>query len=440
MSAIITLESRLQSAKEYINNNFDSVDNNIYSHLYIGRSLPWNDEYSPDMAIMSDKDIHDTLFQRILLKQIKKENAILAIRKFVWIADTIYTRADSDTDYTDYRNWIHPESPFYVINSEGNVYKCIDNNHNSPSTKEPTGQSTDYINIQDGYVWKFMFDLDTGIKDKFLSNTWIPVPYEDNTKTATHLNIESTAVKGDIPYIRVDDGGENYTTAPEIEIRGDGTGATAIAIMNGEKIESIQISDMGTGYTHAEVHVFGNGNGAKLTAMVSPNDGHGSNAFYELGAFFVETSIEINGDENGIAPITGTYRNVGIVRNTLDKSGNVITDEIYNTLSIINITNSSGDFLYNEMVIGEDSYAQGIVYDDPSGTTKNVDMYMIEGTFQDGENLHGQESGETGVYNEINSVITDVDVLSGDILYKENIIFITRKELQNEKFIFVIEF
>jgi DNA-binding CsgD family transcriptional regulator len=160
-----------------------------------------------------------------------------------------------------------------------------------------------------------MFDLDTGIKDKFLSDTWIPVPYEDNTKTAIHLNIESTAVKGDIPYIRVDDGGENYTTAPEIEIRGDGTGATAIAIMNGEKIESIQISDMGTGYTHAEVHIFGNGNGAKLTAMVSPNDGHGSNAFYELGK---------------------AYKAQGNIKETILSSEAKVADLILNEIEIFN--------------------------------------------------------------------------------------------------------
>ena len=65
---------------------------------------------------------------------------------------------------------------------------------------------------------------------------------------------------------------------------------------------------------------------------------------------------------------------------------------------------------------------------------------MIEGNFIDGEQLHGQESGEVGTYKKISSNITNVDILSGDILYKENIIFISRREIQIEKFVFTIEF
>jgi hypothetical protein len=65
---------------------------------------------------------------------------------------------------------------------------------------------------------------------------------------------------------------------------------------------------------------------------------------------------------------------------------------------------------------------------------------MIEGDFVDGERIHGQTTGEVGVYVESASNITNVNIKSGTLLYKENIIFITRREIQIEKFVFTIEF
>jgi hypothetical protein len=440
MSATITLNSRIENAKKYIKDNFDSTLEGNYSYFYTGRTLPWIDEYSPDVSISTEKEIYEAKFQRVFLKQITVDNTSLAIKRFNWKKNTIYTRADYNINFNDYRNWIHPESPFYVINSEGNVYKCISNGYGSDSTIEPFGQSTSYIFLGDGYIWKFMLDLTTTFSDKFLTDNWIPIPYKDADKSFAQLNIESNAIAGDIAYIHVNNGGDRYVNQPIIEIRGDGIGATATAIMNGETIQSIQVSNAGSGYTHAKIHIFGNGDGAVATAMISPSGGHGSNSVYELGAFYIEINSEIIGDEDGFAPITGTYRNIGIVKNILDKNKNIITDEKFNTLSTINISDCSGTYITNELIIGEDSYAQGILYFDPTGTDKNISMYMIEGDFIDGERLHGQETGEVGIYNESTSTITNVDILSGEVLYKENIIFITRREIQIEKFVFTIEF
>jgi len=440
MSATITLKSRLEEATKYIKDNFDPTVKGNYSHFYTGRTLPWDDEYSPNISTSSEKELYDSKFQRIYLKQIKTEDTILAIKRFDWKKDTIYSRADFNVDFTDYRSWVHPESPFYIINSEGNVYKCISNNYNGDSTVEPIGKSAGYMYLGDGYVWKFMFDLSPNIKDKFLTKTWIPVPYKSENKSTSHLDTEANAIDGDISYIHVDNGGDNYETAPIIEIRGDGTGAVATAIMTGESIDYIQLSNNGTGYTYANIHIFGNGNNGSATAMISPKNGHGSDANYELGSFYVEITTELIGDEDGFAPISGTYRNIGIVKNTTNKTDIIKTEEKYNTLSILNISDCSGTYAPNEMIIGELSYAQGIVYYDPSGVDKNINVYMIEGNFIDGENIHGQSTGEVGIYNEVASTITDVDILSGDIIYKENIIFITRREIQIEKFVFTIEF
>ena len=52
------------------------------------------------------------------------------------------------------------DANFYVMNSERNVYKCLDNNNNdSGSTVEPTGTDTIVLSTADGYKWKYMYTL-----------------------------------------------------------------------------------------------------------------------------------------------------------------------------------------------------------------------------------------------------------------------------------------
>ena len=440
MSATITKINRIRAAEDFITENFDTSTSGNTSHFYTGKSIPWDDEYSPDTSNSSDKEIYDTLYQRIFMKKIEKSDATLAIRRHNWITDTVYFQADFDVEYTDYLLWDDHNSPFYCINSTGEVYKCIFNNSGAKSTTEPTGTSLGYINLGDGYIWKFMLDLTTAIEDAFLTDNWIPIPYETDNKSFNHLAVEGVAVEGDIKIIKVTNAGVDYPTAPTIQIRGNGTGATATAIMSAGSIESIQITSAGSGYTHAEIFIFGAGIDGAAEAMISPPGGHGSDAASELGAFYVEVAVEIIGTEDGFAPITGTYRNIGIAKNTKNTSALVITDEKLNTLSTINIINCSGTYLISEVIIGTDSEAQGVVYYDPSGTDKDVTVYMIDGTFIDGENIYGQDTGIVGEYVEASSTITTVDIWSGDILYKENIIFITRREVQTEDFVFTIEF
>jgi len=73
------------------------------------------------------------------------------------------------------------KAKFYVITSEFNVYKCIDNNNNLRSTIEPTTTQTQassfipIIETSDGYKWKFMYTIPVSLRNKFLTAEWIPV-------------------------------------------------------------------------------------------------------------------------------------------------------------------------------------------------------------------------------------------------------------------------
>ena len=67
------------------------------------------------------------------------------------------------------------DSAFYVMTEDFNVYKCLANNNNSPSTIKPLRTSVNMIETADGYRWKYMYNVPINLRNKFLSDDQIPV-------------------------------------------------------------------------------------------------------------------------------------------------------------------------------------------------------------------------------------------------------------------------
>jgi len=61
----------------------------------------------------------------------------------------------------------------------------------------------------------------------------------------------------------------NYTSTPQIVIKGDGTGAEAVAMVTGGRIDSIRMIKPGKNYTYADVFIVGgDGMYASATAKI----------------------------------------------------------------------------------------------------------------------------------------------------------------------------
>ena len=152
--------------------------------------------------------------------------------------------------------------------------------------------------------------------------------------------------------------GFNYQSPPTIKILGDGTGATAYAIVSGGSIQSIVISEPGDGYTSA-------------IAMVTPAEGDttGQNASLIVnleGRFGVLRSYYYN--TTNVKTIFNT--NVG----TIDYQQGVIT---LNSFNPINVDNALGQFTVTvtpESSIISSTYDGIITVDpfDPNAITVNV--------------------------------------------------------------------
>lgn len=70
-----------------------------------------------------------------------------------------------------------------------------------------------------------------------------------------------------VESLTLTDPGDSYSSAPEVAIRGDGSGATATAEISGGEVTSLTLDNGGSGYTWAEVDIEG---GAEATATIGP--------------------------------------------------------------------------------------------------------------------------------------------------------------------------
>ena len=138
---------------------------------------------------------------------------------------------------------------FYVLTDNFNVYKCLDNNNNAPSTIQPAGSQITPIVTSDGYVWKFMYNVPINLRNKFLSDDQIPV-----VSALTNQFYSG----GALDAIIINNKGEDYTTA-SINVSGDG-----YLESDPTYLTSVVINSAGEGYVSPTITIGEPFNGASL--------------------------------------------------------------------------------------------------------------------------------------------------------------------------------
>jgi hypothetical protein len=137
-------------------------------------------------------------------------------------------------------------------------------------------------------------------------------PGDVNTLQA---NIELLTIDGRIMSAPVISGGWGYAAAT-VTIEGDGTGATANAVIGAQgEIKKIVITNYGQNYRWARVTINGNGFGAKARAVITPYGGHGKFALNGLYAKTLMFYTNISGDKNQGFDVNNDYRQLGIIKN-----------------------------------------------------------------------------------------------------------------------------
>ena len=117
-------------------------------------------------------DESETSFRQnlIVAKRIDSNSSTVLIPRYDWTEGISMDKISSDVDTSNLTK------PFYVYDDNSrNVYICLDNNDNqNGSNIRPNGTSTDPIELTDGFEWKFLYTIPSGLED-FVDKDYIPI-------------------------------------------------------------------------------------------------------------------------------------------------------------------------------------------------------------------------------------------------------------------------
>ena len=482
-----------------------------------------------------EKSIHDDM---IALKRIGADQVRAVVRRFnwnptvnpkfdMWRPDYSYARAaqvDPDGSGSLTAAEALANAQYYVINNSYEVFKClyngtnVDNPSGTNASLEPkrnpgptgegvydsaTGIYTEYPDVSNGYIWKYLYTIPTDDVLRFLSTDFMPI-VEDATVTAL-----AASQAGSITTVIVRDKGSNLPASEVIytEIKGDGAnGRVRIETdANGQittaylvNASGARVNISGSGYSYANIllkdgmlfenpdlttpfTVSANASG-DVEAIIPPVGGHGADAITELLAKRIMANIRLTYAEGqGDFPVDNDFRRIGIIKNPKlpAPSTDFATQDTISAISALKLNNVNGGFIPDEIIkqesaAGEYSYGTVVswVWDEvpagqtpSSGTLKyfqsadyHTDNGVVRAFVSDAARLvEGQTSLITGAVETGYSTggatlpllgLTFTNGLAspemakntGDIVYVENRRLITRAPDQIEDIKLVIEF
>lgn len=486
MPAIITSKFRRNNAQQF-EESFGEATPNIY-YLGIGKPTAYGTKTRPDgrtenigtdsapvTPADSVQDEYDVFDDLLAAKRITSSDVSFACPRINWTTGTTY-----DIYRHDYGNRItgttniqaaHSgatnlyDANFYVLNSNFEVYKCLDNDNNTPSTIEPTGASILILETSDGYKWKYMYTMSAAQQANFLSTDFMGI----STNSTTTTNAKDGSI--DIIKIKTPGTGGTAGTFTNIPIRGDGANGTCTVTISSGSVTSVVPTGTPLGYTFANVRVSdinaasgGALTGAELDCIIGPKGGHGFDPHEELGGFFVILNTSFEGAEtanSGDFTTANDFRRVALIRDP-KSAGSASSTPTLRATKAIRLDAGAGTFQSDEIITQTNTGAVGKVV---SFDTANNMLYYTqtrynsEGVDANGDGTEfsginvitgstssatGTPTGNTETVNNVSLVsgyaTSELDQDSGDVMYIENRAPVNRSVDQTENVKLIIEF
>ncbi len=239
--------------------------------------------------------------------------------------------------------------------------------------------------------------------------------------------------------------GSNLSIATRIYFDGDGINAAGSATLANGQISKITITTIGTGYSRANVLIFGSGTGANARAIIAPKYGHAKNPAEDLLAKnVVLTSVigQVDSSESGLISTDTSFRQFGLLRNPHKygqsaAANNSTANAVISQARTLTLTPGPSYTLneYVYQVTANNTVAYGFVY---SQTATTIKVTQVKGSFVVGLSVIGATSGTSRTL--VASANPEFEPYSGDILYVENIQKIEREDGQAENIRFIIQF
>tara|TARA_B100000700_G_scaffold59947_1_gene65489 strand:- start:12392 stop:13957 length:1566 start_codon:yes stop_codon:yes gene_type:complete len=358
MAAIITDQIRILNAKNFVSGVSSSV-NSYYAFVGLPNPTSISDDWNDSPPSPTDNlNRHNAYWDTIIgLKKITGSDVKQVVRKVTWTSGSTfdYYRPDySISNVPKNSNGVSLYSAnYYVINSDYRVYICLQNGttpetpDGKPSLDEPTFTDLEPRSAGtsgDGYIWKYLYTIKPADLIKFDSTDYMPVPkdWESNNDNA---GVRDNAIDGSIKVVVIKNRGTGIGTAnrtyTRVPIKGDGSGAECTVVINSDSaIESVTLSNEGSGYTYGNVDLTAGSvptpdTWPTLDVIIPPQGGHGKDIYRELGATNALMYARIENDAENPDFITGNeIARIGIIENP----------KAYDSSSILTIDKASAAY------------------------------------------------------------------------------------------------
>ena len=376
-------------------------------YIFVGQTSVWVDasnvavnDTNPPIPIDNVQEVEFDYWRSMIgAVQVTGNNSQFVVPRNNWTSGTIYSQYD-DEDQNLFNEVYYTLD---VSTLPNRVYKCLWNNGGRQSTTAPSviGNSLTPQETADGYVWQYMYTIDSENASTFLTSNWMPV-LSDPTVQANAL-ANPGKLPTAVPLVIVNGGlGYNALLPTNTTITGDGSGANVSAngvAITGGLVSQVVLLSGGQGYTEVTaINVFQSGamTQAIVRAIIPPYPNHGANPVTELNAGALMTTAEFIDSESGELTVSNSYRRIGIVVNPLDANGNIATLNFYPQTTDITFNANTGVFQPDDVitditqpsnptavvvnVIGSGPYivrvtaidAQGVVPFQPGDTIENA--------------------------------------------------------------------
>lgn len=248
MTSILPINHHINNVNNFIS---DVKSSNQAHYVFAARHYPWvnangvNDDTAIQVVNTSVAQAELDIYNEMLFgKLVQASDVTHVIPRYNWTSNTVYAQYDQNDSalYT---------KQFYVVTTgagdQYNVYKCLYNNKGQPSTIKPSLQNTrGTFETGDGYIWKYMYTIDSTANTKFTSTNFIPV--------AANTQVQGNSVPGTIDVIKVANGGSGYNVYETGQVQ---------AIINRTNIKiSSNSSSFNNYYTNSSIYLksgFGSG-------------------------------------------------------------------------------------------------------------------------------------------------------------------------------------
>lgn len=440
---LLTNYLRLHSVKQ-LTESLNEASNTAY-YVFVGRhqTYPDGDSTIPSLTNSVDETLYDSYTEMVFGKRVTPSDVKPMVPRYNWTANTKYIAYRSDADLTD--------KQFYVVVKEDayNVFKCLDNNSNSASLYSPsihdTSADDEYYSTADGYVWKYMYSIDSSTFAKFATQDYIPV--------VPNTSVTANAVSGAIDVITVSYKGSHYRSSfantfniTDIAVGGDPVKynlAAGAASTNNFYTGSFLYITSGTGYGQGRkiVDYVVIGSDKTITLENGFNVRPDATSTYEItpyvlitgdGSGAVARAIVNSSSSNSIHKVEIIERGSGYTYVTATVTGN--TGGVSNAATLNAVLGPKGGHGSNpEYELGCKSLCFSVTFANNEGSTIPVanDFRMVglikdplfksvelttadaDGSFTIGEILT-QTNGATGTIADINASLLVLTNVSGE--------------------------